>query len=245
MRATFQQGVNLAYWLYRAHPGLFNILKHQVGQSPQATRLGRLGDNGDVSFDTGSDPTFVIGADTSTPDVSIVPSGSFPSISPDLTAMPDPALQTIGVDAATADLGVPIDTGAAASAGAPATATPASASASGIGSALASVGSFLASATGLGALVNLGTAYYKSNTPQAQTIATQAARVAAGQNPAAITYRYNNAGQLVPVLAQNGINTPLTPSTLGSLLPSTLSGYAIPIAIGLGVLLLAFGSKRG
>lgn len=244
MRATFQQGVNLAYWLYRAHPGLFNILKNQVAQNSGSTRLGRLGDNGDISFDTGDTPTFVVGADT-TPDLSVVPAGSFPSISPDLSAMPDPALQTIGVDAATADISVPIDTGAAATAGAPAQATPASSSAGGIGSALASVGSFLASATGLTALTNLGTAYYKSNTPQAQTIATQAARVAAGTNPAAITYRYNTAGQLVPVLAQNGINTPLTPSTLSSLLPSSLSTYAIPIAIGIGVLVLALSSKRG
>lgn len=242
MRANLQHGVNLAYWLYRAHPGLFNVLKRQVGS--RRTGLGRLGQ--DVSFDTGPDPTFVIGGDA-TPDLSntVVPEGSFPSISPDLSAMPDPALQTIGIDAATADIGVPIDEGASATAGSPAVATGASSSASGIGSALSSVGSFLASATGLGALTNLATSYYKANTPQAQTIGTQVGRVAAGRAPAPITYAYNSSGQLVPVLSQGGINTPLTPHTLSSLLPSTLSTYAIPITIGIGVLWWLLGSKRG
>ena len=243
---TLQQGMNLAYWLARVHPGLFNILKKQVSRTGMS-RLGHLGD--DTSFDTGSTPTFEIGGDgsiASDASSSVVPAGSFSTISPDLTSMPDPALQTIGVDAATADVGVPIDEGAAASAGTPAKATPASSSPSTLGSALASVGAFLASATGLTAMTNLGTAYYKANTPQAQTIATQAARVAAGQNPAAITYAYNSAGQLVPVLSSAGgtVNTPLTQQSLNSLLPSSLSTYAVPILV-IGVVAALLMSSKG
>lgn len=219
---ALRNGVNLAYWLYRVHPAIFNAL---AAQAPRTARLSGLGDDG-VSFDTGSVPTFEIGTSdvgtTTTFDVSS-------QIDPQLLSLPDPVLTDVGIGAATSDVSVPIDTSV--------NAAPA-ASSTGLGSALGSVGSFLASATGLGAVTNLATAIYRSGTPQAATIATQVARVNNGASPAPITYAYNTQGQLVPVLSQAGGTSglALTQQTLGSLVPSSWQRYAIPV--GLGLLLL-------
>lgn len=219
---ALRNGVNLAYWLYRVHPHIFNALAAGVARGG---RLSGLGDDG-VSFDTGPTPTFEI----STTDV--------PPIDPALISMPDPQLTDVGVGAATADVSIPIDS----SIGGPA--TVAASSGSGIAGALSSVGSFLASATGLGAVTNLATAIYRSGTPQAATIGAQVARVYNGASPAPITYGYNTQGQLVPVLAQSGRpGVPLTQQSLNNLIPSSWRQYAIPVGLGL-LLLWALSSAR-
>ena len=222
--AALNNGLNLAYWLYRVHPSLFASLLRSARQGPKLNRFGALGDDATISSsDIGTTTTFDSGG-----------------ISPDLITMADPALTDISV--AVPDISA--DVGGAISAASPVS-TPVSSSSSsgGIGGALASVGGFLASATGLTSLTNLATAYYKSNTPQASTIATQVARVTNGATPAPITYGYNAQGQLVPVLSRAGINTPLTQSTLSSLIPSGLSQYALPIGVGL-LLLWALASSK-
>lgn len=234
--ASLRNGLNLAYWLFRVHPQLFEALRAPAAKySAKSAGLGRLGDD---LFDTGASyPTFEVASDTSA-----ISGGSFSDtigatyspIDPSLVSMPDPGLTDIGIDAATAQVSVPSIDSAVAT---PAT-TPASAGA------LSSVGSFLASVTGLTSLTNLATAIVKSNTPQAATIATQVARVQNGVSPAPITYAYNSAGQLVPVLA-TGTSAPmaLTSQTLSNLIPSSVSSYAIPIGLGL-LLVWALSSRK-
>jgi len=221
--AALNNGLNLAYWLYRVHRPLFASLLGQV-QRPTPNRFGALGDDASViSTDIGTSTTFDTGG-----------------ISPDLISLPDPALADIGV--AVPDISS--DVGAAiGAANVPASGSISGGVAGGIAGALSSVGGFLASATGLTSLSNLATAYYKANTPQAATIATQIGRVQAGATPAPITYGYNAQGQLVPVLSQSGLNTPLTQSTLGSLVPSALARYALPIGLGL-LAIWAFASRK-
>jgi hypothetical protein len=261
MSASLVGGLNLAYWLYRIHPELFAALQAPANQAQQALRsrrkLGSLGDDGvsllDTSssfdplpldttstdttpaFDTGSTPTFEIGStpiDTS----SLSSSDVSAAISSDLQSLPPPALQNVTIDAALTPPQVSIP-GAVPSAAA-------ATSSGGIGGALASVGGFLASATGLTSLTNLATAYYKANTPQAATVAAQVGRVQNGVNPAPITYAYNSAGQLVPVLAKpNTAGIALTPQTLANLIPSSWAPYMVPV--GLGLLVLWALSKRG
>lgn len=226
-------GINLAYWLYKVHPELFRALQTQVPQA--SSRLGRLGDDFTpsstdfVPFDSSSyaPPPVpdVLPPDLTTGQVSA-------SLDPGLVALPDPQLANVGIDAA---LTTPtIDT------------TPAGASSSGgLTGALTSIGSFLASATGLTSLTNLATAVYKANTPQSATIATQAARVAAGLNPAAITYGYNSAGQLVPVLNQpNTAGVALNSQTLAGLIPSSLTRYVVPVIIGAVLWWAMSGSRK-
>lgn len=102
-----------------------------------------------------------------------------------------------------------------------------------LSSGLSSVGSWLTSAAGLSAVGNITNTVLKANTPQQQTVQTQVARVASGNNPAPITYGYNTAGQVVPIL-QTGVNQgqALNPTTLASFLPSSLKQYATPISLG-------------
>jgi hypothetical protein len=211
---SLRNATNLAYWFYRVHPELFAELVART--RPTLARFGRLGDNGDgIITDTSTAGGGII---TDTTEV-------ITGIDPSLVSMPDPELADVGIGAAISDVNVPIDVPTAP------VASSTIAAPGGLAGALGSVGSFLASTTGLGAVANLATAYYRSNTPQAQTIATQLARVQAGATPAAITYGYNSAGQVVPVLAQTG--QALTPQTLSSLIPSNWKQYAIPVGIGL------------
>jgi hypothetical protein len=229
--AALNNGLNLAYWLYRIHPTLFAALQGPANQYRAGRKLSRfgalraLGDDVAVSSsDIGTTTTFDTGG-----------------ISPDLITMADPGLTDVNVSIPD----ISSDVSSAISAGAPSVSLPVTSpgSTGTVTSALSSIGSFLASATGLTALTNLGTAYFKSNTPQGATLATQVARVQAGVTPAPITYGYNAQGQLVPVLSQSGVNTPLTPSTLNSLLPSGLAQYALPIGLGL-LALWAFASRK-
>lgn len=229
---AINNGLNLAYWLYRVQPALFKALQAPATQYRAGRKLSRfgqlrgLGDDATVtSTDVGTTTTF----DSS-------------GISSDLIALPDPVLTDVGVSVpdVSSDVGAAIG---AANAPTFDVSGPVAQTASGISGALSSVGSFLASTTGLTSLTNLATAVYRANTPQASTIATQIARVQSGVTPAPITYGYNSQGQLVPVLAQGGITTPLSRSTLSSLIPAGLSQYALPI--GLGVLFLwAIASRK-
>lgn len=227
--SALNNGLNLAYWLFRVHPNLFAALQGPANQyraGRKLARLGRLhalGDDSTVSSsDIGTTTTFDSGG-----------------ISSDLISLPDPALTDVSV--AVPDIST--DVGAAISAANTPVSTPVSSSGGGVTGALSSVGSFLASATGLTSLTNLATAYYKANTPQAATIGTQVGRVQAGIAPAPITYGYNAQGQLVPVLSQGGVNTPLSQSTLSSLIPSSLAQYALPIGLGL-LALWALASRK-
>jgi hypothetical protein len=222
MSVSLRNATNLAYWLYRVHPELYAELAART--RPTLARFGRLGDNGDVITDT----TAVDGGGVITDTTEVIT-----GIDPSLVSMPDPELADVGVAAAMSDINVPIDVPSSPQAS---TSIPSS----GWASSLGSVGGFLASATGLGALANLATAYYRSNTPQAQTIGTQIARVQAGATPAAITYGYNSTGQVVPVLSGTGMA--LSPQTLSSLIPSNWKQYAIPVGIGL---LLLWALSRG
>jgi len=237
---ALNNGLNLAYWLYRVQPGLFKALipvaqqARGLGRVSKLSRLGQLGDDGDLfstgdTFDAGDNGSSLVAPTYGVTDTT-------PSISPDLTAMPDPVLTS--VDIAAPDISPDVTASINAAAAAPtssSTSTP---------SALSSVGSFLASATGLTALTNLATAALKAGTVQSATVGTQVARVANGAAPAAITYGYNSAGQLVPILTSaSGVNQALTPSSLASLVtPSTLSSLVIPIGI---VLLLAAAASKG
>lgn len=232
LRPTPQGGLNLAYWLAKVHPELFNQLIAPARQAQQARGMGALGDDEDLDFAIDY-PTGYSAGDTS------YLSSQIPTIDPSLLSLPAPDLSNVGLDASLATSTINFD---------PSTLSPSSSSSGGIGGALASIGSFLSSAVGLTSLSNLATAVYKSNTPQAATIATQVARVGAAGNPAAITYGYNSAGQLVPILAQaNTAGVALNSQTLASLLPSSLSGlapYIVPGLIGLVVLWAVSGSRK-
>jgi hypothetical protein len=232
--AALHNGLNLAYWLYRIHPNLFAALQGPANQYRAGRKLSRfgalraLGDDVAISStDIGTTTTFDTGG-----------------ISPDLITMADPGLTDVNISIPDVSA-ISNDVSSAISAGAPSISLPVTSpgNTGTVTSALSSVGSFLASATGLTALTNLGTAYFKSNTPQGATLNTQIGRVQAGVTPAPITYGYNAQGQLVPVLSQAGLNTPLTPSTLNSLLPSGLARYALPIGLGL-LALWAFASRK-
>jgi hypothetical protein len=227
MSATLRGGVNLAYWLAKVHPELFNALIAPAAQRQR--KMGALGDDG-----SGLDFTIDYPSGYSAGDTSYL-SSQIPTIDPSLLALPDPQLSSVGIDAALTTPSVPIDTSGA---------TAPTSSAGGLGGALASIGSFLSSAAGLTSLSNLATAVYKANTPQAATVATQIARVQGGTTPAPITYAYNSAGQLVPVLAKaNTAGVSLTPQSLAGLVPSSLTPYVVPTVIGL-LLLWAFSSNK-
>jgi len=247
MSATLKNGINLAYWLYKVHPRLFNALQAPAQRAAAGRKLSRLARLGDdftdftpsssdfVPFDSSA---YAPTVDTTVPfDTSAITSGDISaSLDPVIVNLPDPALTNVGIDAALTTPTVSFNTS-----------DPSPTSSSGLSGALASIGSFLTSATGLTSLSNLATAAYKANTPQAATIATQIGRVQAGANPAPITYGYNAAGQLVPILQQpNTAGVALNPQTLAGLIPSSLIPYVVPAVIGL-VLLWAItgsGSKK-
>lgn len=231
--------INLAYWLYKEHPDIFNALKGMA----TSKGLGALGQDGDTSdFLPGIDVLPV--DDTSTDVGNFLPSSSAGSIttsdvtstiSPDLLALPEPQLQTVSFDPSS----LPTPDLVTASVNAAASSNVSPTTASNVGS----VGTLLT--TGLAALAGVTAAIYKAGTPQASTIATQASRAAAGVNPAAITYGYNAAGQLVPILqtpASAGIA--LSPQTLASLgIPAAWGPYVIPVGIGLIILVAIAGAS--
>ncbi len=236
MSASLKNGINLAYWLYKIHPQLFNALQRPAQQASSRGKLGRLGDDltDFVPFDASA---YVPSLDTNVPyDTSSLTSGDIAAtLDPVIVNLPDPSLTNIGIDAALTTPNFSFNTGAAV----------APASSGGLSGALASIGSFLSSATGLSSLSNLATAVYKANTPQAATIATQIGRVQAGANPAPITYGYNTAGQLVPILAKaNTAGVALNPQTLAGLIPASWTPYVVPTVIGIVLLWALSGAKK-
>jgi len=251
--------INLSYWLMKVHPPVFAALLNLAKGRPSG--LAGLG-QGDDSFLPGvsvmpDDTSIDVGNFVSAPDVgSITTSDISSSISPDLVSLPSPQIGSndfyTGITPmpaadTSADIGNFLDNQNAPSI--PGSGTiPSSESTVNTPTAnnVGSVASVLTA--GLGALAAVTTAIYKAGTPQASTIATQANRAASGVNPAPITYGYNSAGQLVPVLssASTGTVGALSPQTLASLgVPSTWGPYILPALVGV-VLLVAMsgGSKK-
>jgi len=234
--------INLSYWLYKIHPDVFAALLNVAKGRPSG--LGSLGDDGG-DFYTGITPmpdtdttSFDVGDFVNSDAGSITTADIGSSISPDLISLPEPQLQDVSLDAVgapTPDLQGALDDAATSSTGL-------DNSKSGTVGAVASV-----LTAGIGALGAITTAIYKANSTQAQTIQAQAARAAAGANPVPVTYGYNSAGQLVPIVANATTGTvgAISPTTLASLgIPSTWSPYILPAAIGVGLLMLLGGSKK-
>jgi len=248
MKTTLQNGVNLAYWLYKVHPEIYARVLPLANRA-RGRKLGSLGDDflpGISTFDPSTvdtlDATNLL--DTTTDPAAFSDPGSFSfdasfnpidTLTPDIASIATPDLVNVSVDTSgfttpnfQTDWGNVFDS---------------------IGSDLASVGSWLTSSQGLTTVGNLTNTILKANTPQQQTVQTQISRVAAGSNPAPITYGVDSSGQVVPIL-QTGYNTgqALNQNTLASLLPSSLSQYATPISIGLLALIgisLARSGRRG
>lgn len=244
MKTTLQNGINLAYWLYKVHPEIYARVLPLANRAV-SKGMGRLADDFLPGIST-FDPSTVESIDTSNLlDTGASPTAGFSfdagsnpidSLTPDIASIATPDLVNVSVDAS--GMTTPsfqTDTGGGIL--------------NAIGSGLASVGSWLTSAAGLTTVGNLTNTVLKANTPQQQTVQTQLSRVAAGNNPAPITYGVNASGQVVPIL-QTGYNTgqALNQNTLASLLPSSLSRYATPISIGLLALVgisLARSGRRG
>jgi len=253
--------INLSYWLMKVHPPVFSALLNMAKGRPSG--LGALGQGDDDDFLPGisvmpDDTSIDVGNFVSSPDVgSITTSDISSSISPDLVSLPSPQTTTSSdfytgitpMPAAdtSADVGNFLDNENAPSI--PGSGTIPSSESTVNAPTANNVGSVAGVLTaGLGALAAVTAAIYKAGTPQASTIATQASRAANGVNPAPITYGYNSAGQLVPVLssASTGTAGALSPQTLASLgVPSTWGPYILPALVGV-VLLVAMsgGSKK-
>lgn len=224
MTVVKKASLNLAYWLAKVHPEIFNALKSPAAQAERVrTRLAALGDDSSdlnfaIDYPSGYGPPADSAADLS---FSIeYPSGYGPSATPSI----DPALVALPSSGASTS----------------------SSLVSGFDSALSSIGKFLGSAPGINALTNLATAIFKPGTPQAATIATQIARTQTGVGAAPLTYGYNSAGQWVPVLAQpnSAAGIALNPQTLAALgVPPSIAPYVAPALIGL-VLYWALSRKR-
>lgn len=255
MAITIPAAINLSYWLYKIHPDIFNALLNTAKGRPSG--LGALGDDGsdflpgitplpdDTSYDVGNFVTSNSGS-ISTSDISA-------SVSPDLVSLPAP--QTVGAASSdfypgispmpaadtTADVGNFLANSNAPSSGGSTASTIDPPTASNVGS----VAGVLTA--GLGALAAVTTAIVKAGTPQASTIATQASRAAAGLTAAPITYAYNSAGQLVPVIssASTGTVGALSPQTLASLgIPTTWAPYVLPALVGVIVLVALSGASK-
>lgn len=267
---SWPAAINLSYWLHKVHPEIFRALLNQAQGRPSG--LGALGDDGSDFFpgvsampddssidvgnfiqsDAGSISTSDINASLS-PDLVSLPSSQDTFGSGDfytgITPMPGSSDFYTGITPMPAadtnvDIGNFLDNANAPSIAGGGDATVGTLnppSASNVGS----VAGLLTA--GLGALTAITTAIYKSGSPQASTIGMQANRVATGVNPAPITYGYNSAGQLVPVLssASTGTVSALSPQTLASLgVPSTWGPYILPVAIGVIVLVAVSGGSR-
>lgn len=246
-KITLPAAINLSYWLYKVHPEVFNSL---LGMTKRpGAKMGALGDDGSTFLPGIS----VMPADTTAADIgnladlppdvgTITTSDISSSISPDLASF-TPELSNVSfVD--TSSL-VPISDQTISDVNTAAGSTDPGLS-SGAASNIGSVASVLTA--GLGALAAVTTAIYKAGSPQAATISTQQSRAQAGYAAAPITYGYNTAGQLVPVL-QTGVSSgvALSPQTLASLgVPSSWGPYVIPVGIGVIVLIAiaAAGAKK-
>ena len=116
------------------------------------------------------------------------------------------------------------------------------------------VASYLTTGGGISSLLNLGSQVLKTQAAQSNVVAAQAilnaqtARVVAGGQPAAISYRRDPVtGQVIPMLASStGAQYPVTHTMLSSLAPqgstlqltNFLSQYGLYLAAGLVVLVV-------
>jgi hypothetical protein len=120
-----------------------------------------------------------------------------------------------------------------------------------VGSTLASgvksVGNFLASKNGQETLTALAGTYAAVKGMQQASVLTQMQRADAGLAPAPITTAYDASGNPVAVYQQAGAQYPMTPDIMRQLTPSSVGSmfrqYGVPIAIGVG-LLLVFAMRR-
>lgn len=110
-----------------------------------------------------------------------------------------------------------------------------------VSDAVSNVGSYLTSGDGLNNLVKLGGAYIQGQTQQ-NVMQTQLAMARSGFSPLPISNQIGANGQTVPVYQPTG--QPVSNQMLSQLAPGGLGSYAIPIAIGGGLLLLALLLKR-
>jgi hypothetical protein len=226
---TLQNGLNLAYWLYKVHPELYA----QVLQLAQgARRLGSLGDDV-TSFDSGTTTTFDTGSAFDAG--GLTDSAVLSSISPDIASIAAPDLVNVSVDTSgftTPTFQTETD--------------PTGSILDSIGSGLKSMGSWLASGAGLSSLSTIANTVLKANAPAQATVNTQVQRVASGTNPAAITYGINPQGQVVPILttAGTGSGIGLTFQSLQKLVPPAWQPYVVPGLIALGVWLFVRGRHQ-
>lgn len=258
MAITIPAAINLSYWLYKVHPEIFGQLLNTAKGRPSG--LGALGDDGS-DFLTGITPmpddttSYDVGNFVTSDAGSISTSDISSSISPDLVSLPAPQTTAIGASSSdfytgitpmpaadtNADVGNFLANSNAPSSGGSTASTVDPPTASNVGAVAGVI------TAGLGALAAVTTAIYKAGTPQASTINTQASRTAAGLNPAPITYAYNSAGQLVPVIssASTGTVGALSPQTLASLgIPSTWGPYVVPALVGVIVLVALSGASK-
>lgn len=253
---TLPAAINLSYWLYKVHPEVFGPLLNMARGRPSG--LGSLGDDGG-DFYTGisvmptDDTSTDIGDFVSNAGGSITTADISSSLQPDLVSLPAPSVGSstssdfyAGITPmpaadSNADVGNFLANANAPSSGgsSPTAVTPSTAS---------NVGAVAGVLTaGLGALAAVTTAIYKAGTPQASTIATQANRAGSGVGVAPITYGYNSAGQLVPVISSPSTGTvgALSPQTLASLgIPSSWSPYVVPVLAGVVVLVALSGASK-
>jgi hypothetical protein len=253
MSITLPVAINLSYWLYKVHPEIFAPLLNQANGRP--TGLGTLGDDDSGDFLPGisvmpDDTSIDVGNFVTSDSGSISTSDISQSISPDLVSLPAPQTVANSGEFYTGITPMPADTSADIgnfldNSNAPSSPSTPTTLSTPTASSVGAVAGVLTA--GLGALAAVATAIYKSGTPQAATIATQGQRAAAGQNPAPITYAYNSAGQLVPVLssASTGTVGALSPQTLASLgVPSTWAPYIVPGLIGIIILVALSGASK-
>lgn len=231
-----QAGTSFAYWLYVTHPAIYFAVARRMKQSGLGCytcgSFGRLGqdDGSDIpiidvtadSFDTGTiSATDAVASSVFT----TVDPSTFTPISVDATAITPPPDTAI---------------------------TPAASTDS---STLSKVGDFLTSSQGVSALLTVGAAAVKAaaTVQSAQTqqsiLQMQAARAAAGLNPAAVSYTVNPAtGAVTPVIATGAGGTmPLTGAMQSALTPGTaaasialqnfVSQYGLLIGLGFLALL--------
>lgn len=197
------------------------------------------------------------------PEITVTAGNSFPDmapVTPDLISGPDPVLSPIGVDSAAGDVPpISIDSTPSGSGDSSFWSSLGSAlgtAATGAVSIIGSVGKALTSpqtvqAAGQIAAANIRNTQQQQVAAQQQAIlAAQLARVRQGYAPAPIAYVPNAAGQQIPMYYNSRAGqyqaTPVTPSVLQSILPSSLasSGTLPWLLLGGGAIIVALLASR-
>lgn len=228
--------VKLAAWLYATHPALFNqLLKtakaHQTAAAKVATLkgFGCQGCQGNCAGCSGNVTSLSAYRTRRLSGLGDLAS-SLSAISSDVSSALDPSTITNAVSSGGTSSG-----GFWSSLG-----SDLSSAGSSVLSGIGSVGSYLTSQQGLGALTGLANDYFAAKTANAQTqmqqsvLQAQTQRVAQGYNPAAVGYTTNAYGQTVPVAyGANGM-TGITAGNFGSIFGT--GSNSILIYGGLGLL---------